>query len=271
MDSIDHKLVDLLAINCRMSLQQLSKKTGVSAHEVNRRIEALLKTGLIRSFKVLLSPLLTNEELSIAILEFDRVPKEKDLLIALEKNQSVWRVHRSLEDKYVIFSVYFDQDELMDLSLTLRKLPGVGHVDLYYHFIRHWGGKIELSDIHKQILRCLAKDARMSIVDIARITGLASKTVIDSINQLRESETVLFTINASDYMKESKIEVLARVQWHVGKTSQEHVSKWLEDSFSSIYLREFVSATEPNLFFNFVVNHVQEVALVKNRSIESGI
>ncbi|MFW9980457.1 MAG: AsnC family protein, partial [Candidatus Thorarchaeota archaeon] len=30
MDSIDHKIVDLLAINCRMSLQELSSKTGVS-------------------------------------------------------------------------------------------------------------------------------------------------------------------------------------------------------------------------------------------------
>ncbi len=271
MDSIDRKIVDSLAINCRISLQKLSKRTGVSSYEMKKRIDVLLNTDVIHNFTIFLSPLITNEELSIAILDFDKVPKEKDILKVLESNPSVWKFYRALEDKYVIFSFYFDQDELSKLALMLRSLPGIGYVEMYSRFSRYWGGSLELTDVYKQILRCLINDTRMSVADIAEITGLETNTVIHSINLMRESETVLFTINASDYMKESKIEVLAKVQWNVGKTNQERVIKWLQDSFSNIYLREYVSVAEPTLFFNFTVNHVQEVELVKRKTIESGL
>ena len=152
-----------------------------------------------------------------------------------------------------------------------RSLSGIGYVEMYSRFSRNWGGKLELTIIDKHILRCLIKDARMSVTDIAKKTGLETNAVIESINLMRESETVLFTINASDYMKESKIEVLAKIQWNVGKTSQERVTKWLQDSFSNVYLREYVSVTEPTLFFNFTVNHVQEVEIVKKKTSESGL
>ena len=208
MDSVDRKIVDFLAINCRISLQELSKRTGVSAYEVKKRIDVLLNTDLIHNFTTLLSPLITNEELSIAILEFNIVPKEKEILKVLASNPSVWKFYRALEDKYVIFSFYFEQDELSKLAWMLRSLPGIGYVEMFSRFSRYWGGKLELTDVHKQILRCLIKDARMSVANIAKMTGLETNTVIDSINLMRESETVLLTINASDYMKESKIERL---------------------------------------------------------------
>ncbi|MFW9794502.1 MAG: AsnC family transcriptional regulator [Candidatus Thorarchaeota archaeon] len=271
MDSIDRIIVDYLAINCRISLQELSRKTGVSAYDIKKRIDALLMSDMIHNFTTLLSPQLTNEELSIAILDFDKLPKEKDIIESLAKNPSVWKVHRALEDKYVVFSFYFDQNELANLALMFRKLPGIGYVELYSRFSKYWGGKIDLTQVDKQVLRCLVKDARMSVGDIAKSTGLETSAIIESINLMRESEAVLFTIDAADYMKESKIEVIAKVQWNVGKTSQEHVTKWLQDTFSDAYLREYVSVAEPTLFFDFTVNHVQEVELVKRKAMESGL
>ncbi|MHA2027044.1 MAG: AsnC family transcriptional regulator [Candidatus Thorarchaeota archaeon] len=271
MDTIDRKLVDLLAINCRRGLQDLSRKTGVSANEVKKRIESLVKSDVIHDFVTILSPLMTNELLSIAVLEFDLVHNEKDLLRALSDCSSVWRVHRALEDKYVVFSVVYSDDELASLAMTYRGLKGIGRVDIFSRFMRYWGGKIDLTADHKKILRWLVKDARMSVADIARKTGLESNVVSDSIDFMRESESVLFTINATDYLKESRIEVLAKVQWNVGKTSQEQVSNWLQSSFPTVYLREYVSVIEPTLFFNFSVNHVQEVAAVMKKTEESGI
>jgi len=271
MDSVDRKLVDLLAINSRGGLQDLSRKIGVSANEVKKRIESLVKSDVIHDFVTILSPLMTNEELSIAVLDFNLVHDENDLLRALSDCPSVWRVHRALEDKYVVFSVVYSDDELASLAMTYRGLRGIGRVDIFSRFMRYWGGKIDLTDVHKKILRCLIKDTRVSVADIARKTGLESNVVIDSIDYMRESESVLFTINATDYLKESRIEILAKVQWNVGKTSQEQVSNWLQTSFPTVYLREYVSVIEPTLFFNFTVNHVQEVDVVMKRTKESGI
>ncbi|MHA2178241.1 MAG: AsnC family transcriptional regulator [Candidatus Thorarchaeota archaeon] len=271
MDNVDQKIVDLLAINCRLSLQELAVKTEISAYEVKKRIDTFVQKDVIHNFTTILSPHVTNEELSIAILDFEISPSERDLHRILSTIPSVWRIHRSLDEKYVLFCVYFDEDEFANLKTKLRTLEGIREVEMHSRFLKYWGGNIPLTDQHKQILRCLFKDARMSIADIAMATGLESKTVAESVNRLRESETVLFTISASDYMTEGKTEVLAKIQWNVGKTSQEQVSQWLQDSFHSIYLREYVSVTEPTLFFDFTVNHVQEVDAVTKKVGESGI
>ncbi|MFX1484171.1 MAG: AsnC family transcriptional regulator [Promethearchaeota archaeon] len=271
MDSIEQKIVDLLAINCRISPQDLSKRIGISANDAKRRYDTLIETDVIHEFKTLLSPLITNEELFIAVLDFNVVPSEKDINKALSSNPSVWKVHRALEDNFVVFGFYFSQEELSKLAFTLRSLPGVGYVELHSNFSRHWGGKIALNDNDKMILRCLMENTRMSVADIAKKTGLASTMIYDSIEMMRKSETVLFTINAADYMKQSKIEVLTKIQWNVRDTSQEKVSEWLKESFSSVYLREFVSVTEPTIFFNFIVNHVQDVELVRSKAINSGL
>ncbi|MFW9769258.1 MAG: AsnC family transcriptional regulator [Candidatus Thorarchaeota archaeon] len=271
MDSVDRKLMDLLAINCRMSLQDLSEKTGISANEVKRRIDSLVESDIIHNFTTVFSPIMTDEDLSIAILEFNLVPNEKEVLEALSRNPSVWKVHRALDDKYVAFGVVYSDDELARLGMTYRSLRGVGRVDIFTSFMRYWGGEIQLTGAHKKVLKCLATDARMSVADIAKKTRLETSMVIQTIDHLRESEAVLFSINATDYLKDSRIEILAKVHWNVGKTNQEQVSSWLQTTFPTIYLREFVSVVEPTLFFNFTVNHVREVDIVKKQVIEAGL
>lgn len=48
MDSIDRKLIQLLSKDGRQSSQQLSKQLNVSAATVRRRINNLIKSGIIR-------------------------------------------------------------------------------------------------------------------------------------------------------------------------------------------------------------------------------
>ena len=271
MDTVDRIILERLKMNCRIGLQELATKTKVSANEVKKRIDLLLNTGVIRNFTTLLCPQMTNEEQVIAILDFETTLDEKSIIKILSNSSSVWKVNRSLEDKYVVVGIYYDRKELADLTLLLRSLEGIHEVEMHSRFLQYWGGKVDLTENHKQILRCLIEDTRMSVAEIAKQTGLPSNTVNETINEMRESEAVHFTTNTSDDKMESKTEVLAKIQWNVGKTSHEHVLKWLHDEFPSAYLREFVSVTEPTLFFKFTVNHVQEVEFVTEKAHESGL
>lgn len=271
MDSVDRIILERLKTNCRIGLQVLATKTKVSANEVKKRIDLLLNTGVIQNFTTLLSPQMTNEEQVITILDFETTPDEKSVLKILNDNSAVWKVHRSLEDKYVVVGIYFDHEELTNLTLLYRSLEGIREVEMHSRFLRYWGGKVDLTENHKQTLRCLLVDARMSVADIAKQTGLPSNVVNETINEMRESEAVLFTTNTSDYKMGSKTEVLAKIQWNVGITNHEQVLKWLQDEFPSAYIREFVSVTEPTLFFKFTVNHVQEVEFVMQKAHDSGL
>ena len=271
MDTTDQIILERLKINCRTSLQDFSRITGISANEVKKRIDSLVASGIIKRFKVVFSPLMTNEDTVIVILEFENEPHEKILLNNLSNNSSVHKVSRLLDGRYIVFGVYFEQEELSALTTHLRKLPSIRNIEMHFRFLHYWGGRINLSGAHREILRCLLVNPRMPVSDVARETGLESDNVKYLIEKMTASEAVLFTIDTSEDMEEKSTEVLAKVQWNVGKTSKEQVITWLQEQFGSLRLGECVSATDPTLFFHFSVKHVYEVELVAKKTREFGL
>jgi len=271
IDSIDRIIIDRLKMNCRISLQKLSQLTGESANAVMRRIDSLVESGVIEEFVVILSPQMSDEDTVIAILEFATDQNEKKLLKTLSKNPSVFRVSRLLDGRFIVYGLYFNQNELNTLIEHLNTLPQVRTVEMHFKFLHYWGGKIDLTSDHREVLRCLLDDPRMTVSNIAGRTGLESNRIKEIIEHLRASEAALFTINTSEDLDAKTTEVIAKVQWNVGKTSKEEVLHWLQEEFGSLRLGECVSAIEPTLFFHFSVNHVQEIEIVVNKTKEFGL
>jgi DNA-binding Lrp family transcriptional regulator len=271
IDSIDQLILNQLQVDCRTSLQDLSVLLGLSAYEVKKRIENLQSSGIIREFLVILSPLMTEENSVIAILDFNIDPDEKHLLKKLGSNPSVHKVSRVHDGRYLVFGAYFNQEELKSLTHHLCEHHGVRNVELHSRFLHYWGGKIELTNTSREILKCLVKYPRMPVSEIAKETGLQSSSIKESIDLMRESEAVLFTLDVGDALNAGSIEVFVKVQWNVGKTSKEQLLGWLESKFALQHLDDFVSATEPTLFFKFFVNHVREVEMVVQKVTESGL
>ena len=271
IDPVDKIIIERLSNNCRTSLQELARVSGVSANAVIKRIENLVDSGTIDQFLVLLSPQMSNEDTAIAILEFSNEQNEKNLLGYLSRNPSMYRVYRLLDGRYIVYGIYFDQEELNSLIVHLNTLPGIRNVEMHFKFLHYWGGMIELTSAHRKVLRCLIDNPRISVSNIARVTGLESNKIKELIEHMRASEAVLFTITTSDDLDEKSTEVLAKVQWNVSQTSKEELMNWLQREFGSLRLGECVSAIEPTLFFHFSVNHVREIEIVVNKIKEFGL
>lgn len=271
IDSIDQIIINRLKMNCRISLQDLARLTGVSANAVKKRIDDLVKSEVIEQFVVVLSPQMSDEDTVIAILEFTSEQNEGKLLKTLSNSQSVFRVSRLLDGRYIVFGIYFGQDELNSLAEYLSTLPDIRNVEMHFKFLHYWGGKIELTNDHREVLRYLVDDPRMSVSNIAGKTGLESNRIKEVIEHLRLSEAALFTINTSDDLDDKCTQVLAKVQWNVSRTNKEEVLNWLQEEFGSLRLGECVSAIEPTLFFHFSVKHVHEIEIVVNKTNEFGL
>ena len=56
MDELDHRIIDLLVLNSRTSLKDLSKATDLSSPSVADRVRRLEEKGIIRSFTVDVDP-----------------------------------------------------------------------------------------------------------------------------------------------------------------------------------------------------------------------
>ncbi|NHI90341.1 MAG: Lrp/AsnC family transcriptional regulator [Candidatus Thorarchaeota archaeon] len=271
INSIDQLILKQLQVDCRTSLQDLAALSGVSANEVKKRIENLQSSGIIREFLVILSPPMTEENSVIAILNFDIDPDEKHLFKKLGSNPLVHRVSRVHDGRYLVLGVYFNQEELKSLTHHLREHHGLRNVELHSRFLHYWGGKIKLTNISREILKCLVRNPRMPVSEIAKETGFHSNAIKESIDLMKKSEAVLFTLGVGDALNAGSIEVFAKVQWNVGTTNKEQLLDWLQSKFALLHLDDFISATEPTLFFKFFVKDVREVEMVVQKIVESGL
>jgi DNA-binding Lrp family transcriptional regulator len=56
MDSIDHRILDLLRLNARSGYGEIGTVVGLSASAVKRRVDRLVATGVIRAFTIQVDP-----------------------------------------------------------------------------------------------------------------------------------------------------------------------------------------------------------------------
>jgi DNA-binding Lrp family transcriptional regulator len=265
LDAIELDIVKALIQDCRLSYQELSKRVGITRSAVKKRIDRLVETNVIHEYVVRLSSEMTKMEYAFAILEFESPPDENEVLKALSRSQSITQVSKTFDKRFVVFAVYFSIDELSDLTTLIWSLEGLKDVKLYPKFMVDRGGTMELTGVHKKILRALMKNARMSIADIAKETGLTSRRVTKALGQMRDSGAVRFTIRLTENVGEKGTEVVTTVGWDAKQISLDKVMQWLQDEFHENYIAGDPLATEPIILVEFTVDHVRDVDTLSAR------
>jgi Lrp/AsnC family transcriptional regulator, leucine-responsive regulatory protein len=67
LDEIDRKLLNILQINSRITIRELSEKLHLSTTPIHERIKKLEKTGYIKQYLTLLDPKLIGRKLIVYI------------------------------------------------------------------------------------------------------------------------------------------------------------------------------------------------------------
>jgi DNA-binding Lrp family transcriptional regulator len=134
-----------------------------------------------------------------------------------------------------------------------------------------------MTQTHLQVLSCLREDARMSISDISRQTGLTKRSVSRVIQEFQgqtktQIETLVGKQNGTEIAKLKPalyfriywdlnagggFTLVARVKWDVGKGKPEEIVKYFQKHFPLEFWFAFAAATEPVLYSVFVVDHVR--------------
>jgi DNA-binding Lrp family transcriptional regulator len=269
LDATDVEIVKLLIRDCRISFQELSKKIGITRSAVKKRVDKLVESNVVHKFIVRLSSAMTNMEYALAVLDFKSSPDEEYVQRVLGESPSITQVSKTFDSRFCVFGVYFSSDELSELATLLWSLSDLRDVKLYPKFIHNKGGVMKLTSVHMKILRCLMEDARMSISDISERTGLTARRVTKSLDQMKESEAVHFTIRLTENIADRGIEVATKVVWDVHKTTREEVMEYLEINFRENYIAADPLATEPTIWISFTLNHVREVDEITTKLLQS--
>lgn len=127
LDELDHKIIQLLVKNARMSYSDIGEKIGISRVAVKARIQTLENKGIIEEYTTIINPQKINGAVSF-YFEIETKPDSfKEVTDILNKNNIVTQIYRVTgRDKLHVHAVASSNEEMERfLHDVIDTLPGV--------------------------------------------------------------------------------------------------------------------------------------------------
>ncbi|MFX1263222.1 MAG: winged helix-turn-helix transcriptional regulator [Promethearchaeota archaeon] len=257
MDLIDKGILGDLLDNCRITYEELSRKHGISANAVKKRVQKLEESGVIHGYIIRLSLAMLDAQLLFGLLQTDGSQDEEAFVNRIGESPSIVAAAAYSDGHYALLAEYVNTIELMELGSHLRTLEGVSDVELHT-LVAKRGTKFELTTNHLKVLYYLRDNPRMSIVDLARKSGMTARRVRRLVTELVESESIIFTANL-ELGEAGSIPFLARVVWNERNADYTGVIEWLMSRYPDSLWEWYVSVSEPAIFCLFTAEDLNEM------------
>jgi len=272
MDELDMKILGDLGSNCRVSYQELSRRYGISANAIRRRVLNLQESGEIGGYSLMLSPAMVGVNRILGLLTADGSRDEVEVMDEIGSHSGVIASASYSNGIYALVGEYTSTEELLDLSSYFRKIESIEKTEVHQTIVP-LGTQMELSRMHLRVLKPLLLEPRLSVVEVSKKSGLTARRVRRLLNQLEESGAVRFQALLKLGAANS-IPFLARVTWDERIANYQEILDWIAKSYPLSHWETFVSATEPVLYSLLAVESLIEVndvtrALRKYEKIQS--
>lgn len=217
IDKLDRKILYYLDVNARMSTLQIAKKLKTSREVVDYRIKRLIKNEVIRRFyshiqsqkmgytiyKLYFKIKGLNEEKEKELVDYFihhpyvyRVVSGDgiyDLIVSIT-SKDVYKLSEMLHELFHRYDANFLSRD-MTISVAIyhcrrEYLIGKPKKELGPLFKGGEKGSMILDDKDIEILKILANNARIPIIEIAKEIGITSGAVIYRIKQLEKKEII---------------------------------------------------------------------------------
>jgi DNA-binding Lrp family transcriptional regulator len=217
LDLKDKKILFELDKNSRQSNSEIAKRVGLNKNTVNYKINRMTQEGVIKGYySVIDSSKLGYFSIRIYLKFFNTNQEDEKKMIEWLNNQKIVGVLAKIETIYDLVimcwvkSIYEFEDFLQEFKKKFRKHFWQEKVHIFskvLHFKRKYllsqkkeyneepetiGGK-ETSDFDEldlKILRLLAKNARMPLIDISTKLKTPERTIAFRIKQLEKKKII---------------------------------------------------------------------------------
>ena len=246
VDELDKKLLAVLSQNCRVSYQELSRRYGISANAIRRRVLNLEETGEISGYSLLLSAEMLGVHRILGLLTSDGSRDEIEVMDEIGNHPGVIAAASYSNGIYALVGEYRVSEELLQLTSHLRRIESIQHSEIH-QIIQSSKPPFELTKMHLRILKPLIEEPRLSVVEISEKSGLTARRVRRLLSQLEESEVVSFRALV-ELGANTGIPFLARITWDERKTNFQEVCDIIAETYPLSHWETYVSASEPILY-----------------------
>ncbi len=257
MDIIDKGILSDLSENCRLTYEELSRKYGITANAIKRRVQKLEESGVIAGYSIIFNPAMVDASFVFGLLLTDGSRDERELVNIIGMNQYIIAAAAYTGGNYALVAEYSTTEELAELSSFLRGVESVQNVELHSYLYPR-GKKVKLTKLHLQVLAPLIIDARKSIVEIVKETGISARRVRRALNELIEGDGLKFQA-LLELGAESGIPFLIKAGYDEKKKSPEEIHEWLQTEYALPFWEVYLSATEPIFYVLMAVDYLTEI------------
>jgi len=249
MDRTDVSLCLFLMADSRTPYHELASKFGISINAVHKRIVALTKMGIIRTFTVHQS-LLSLGALSVWVYGRSDAEHPGDLHKALSANDhTYWVAHSG--GGFVYAGGYLrDISELDEYVAFVKRVGEIS--DPTVGIVPSLGQrpKETLRPLDFQILASLTDDSRKPVTEVATEVSASAKTVHRRLNWMMEKQLAEFTI---EWYPDASNDIVSLCHIEVDRHSdRQKVLENLREKFNQNILVEMLFSNMPNAVVIFM-------------------
>ncbi len=291
VDLTDKQILLQLLENPRISYRALGRALGLSVTAVRNRVLKLEADKVIRQYYLYPSHAMLGASFCAAILNLANPPPSEEFREQLGTHPMIDRVNFLADGNVLCYANYVDSKELDELTIFLHELEPVNDIEFHTLLVEK-GKKCTLTSMHLQVLRCLRKDVRMPVSEIAQLTRLTQrrvrKVLADVIGTDGSAESQWFHENGigdyrttqqcfhpridCDVAEGGSTRFLARISYRGGDAQRRKIMEVLKREYPQEYWYTYASASAPVLFSMFLVEVANYSPQIINRIKElSGV
>jgi DNA-binding Lrp family transcriptional regulator len=257
LDILDKGILSDLVSNCRITFEELARKYGVSPNAIRKRIQKLESTGVIDGYSVGLVSAMIDASSVFGLAMTDGSKDEEEFVDKIGNHSHIIAAASYTDGIYAFIGEFTTPAGLMEIGTHVRGLDGVNNLELHT-LIGKDGQKVELSNMHLKVLHSLKNDAKLSIVEIAKTTGLTARRVRKSLSELIEEQGVSFSAFV-ELGAASDIPFLVKANYDESVITPDQLKEWIETEFSLPIWQIYLSASEPIIICLFAVEHLADL------------
>ncbi|MFX1481594.1 MAG: winged helix-turn-helix transcriptional regulator [Promethearchaeota archaeon] len=204
LDPLDWALIRELSGNARLSYQALARKFNLSSNTVKNRIKKLREQDVITGHGTIVSMEILGAEHVAGVISTDGTEQVIEFMKQVAKQRIVCEIYRTGDMRYEYWAMVSGASETLGLKKYLGDLDGVIEVEIRpvvfifpnyppNYYLNTRGKKVTFTKHQLRVLRCLYQDARMSVSQIARDTGMTPRRVRKIIRELEEGGGIHIT------------------------------------------------------------------------------
>jgi DNA-binding Lrp family transcriptional regulator len=273
LDNKNKKLLEILLTDARVPLNVLAKELKISKVAVSKRINKLEEQNVIQGYSCFIDlQKLGFHGYQIGIRTKVTLRKKHEFFLELLKERGLSQILSFQSGRWdFLIRVYAKNDDVKELIKKISENEFIEEINLFNidkiqiktnkKIIITENKKVKFDNIDLNILNILARNGKISFVDIASRLKVNIATIKYRIKELEKKGIILFYVTAIDTSLLNK-ETFVISATAYGINEENHLIRNLIDfknSTGGILNKEY-----PNIFAFYMINEFKEIDQIEN-------